>query len=226
MSDAVALFGKAPVAGRVKTRLTPPLTPEEAALIARASFEDTLRRFPSRVHAAWTLFLDGDADAALEASAAAANVRILPQASGDLGVRLVHAFGRLRDEGAERVVAVGTDSPTLDPALIGGGIAALRDADVAIGPADDGGYYLIGAGAKVDLDALFRAIPWSTGTVARVTAERAAALGLNVSRLPEWYDLDDVAALRRAAVDPALAECPALSRALAMLGTRILTSPA
>jgi rSAM/selenodomain-associated transferase 1 len=226
MTDAVALFGKAPVAGRVKTRLTPPLTPDEAASIARASLEDTLRRFPPRVPAAWTLFLDGNVDAAIEADVAAAGVRLLPQGAGDLGERLARAFTRLRAEGAARVVAVGTDSPTLDPALIRGGLAALRDADVAIGPAEDGGYYLIGAGPDVDVAALFRAIPWSTASVARVTGERATALGLEVARLPEWYDVDDVAALRRAAVDPALAECPALARAIAGLSARFSTSPA
>jgi len=224
--DAVALFGKAPLAGRVKTRLTPPLTPDEAASIARASLEDTLRRFPPRVPAAWTLFLDGDADAAIEAQAAATGVRLLPQGGGDLGERLARAFALLRAEGAARVVAVGTDSPTLDPALVLGGLAALANADVAIGPADDGGYYLIAAGPRVDVATFFRAIPWSTAAVARVTGERAAALGLTVALLPEWYDLDDAAALRRAAVDPALAECPALSRALADLRSRLLTTPA
>lgn len=226
MNDAVALFGKAPVAGRVKTRLTPPLTPDEAAGIARASLEDTLRRFPRRVPATWTLFLDGDADPTIEAHASAAGVRLLPQGSGDLGERLARAFTLLRDEGAARVVAVGTDSPTLDPAWIGDGLAALRESDVAIGPADDGGYYLIGAGPRVDVAALFRAIPWSTAAVARVTGERAAALGLAAATLPEWYDLDDAAALRRAAGDPALAECPALSAALAGILPRLLTTPA
>lgn len=226
MNDAVALFGKAPVAGRVKTRLTPPLTPDEAARIARASLEDTLRRFPRRVPAAWTLFLDGNADPAIEAHASAAGVRLLSQGLGDLGERLARAFTLLRDEGAARVVAVGTDSPTLDPAFIGDGLVALREADVAIGPANDGGYYLIGAGLSVDVAALFRAIPWSTAAVARITGERAAALGFTVAVLSEWYDLDDVAALRRVAADPALAECPALSAAIAGILPRLLTTPA
>jgi rSAM/selenodomain-associated transferase 1 len=226
MTDAVALFGKAPVAGLVKTRLTPPLTPEEAASIARACLEDTLRRFPPRVPAAWTLFLAGDADASIEAEAAAAGVRLAPQGAGDLGVRLARAFTQLRAEGAARVVAVGGDSPTLDPALIGRGLASLRESDVAIGPAEDGGYYLIGASPGVDVAALFRAIPWSSDAVARVTEERAVALGLKVARLPEWYDLDDAAALRRAATDPALAECPSLAGAIAGLSTRLTTSPA
>ena len=226
MSDAVALFGKAPLAGRVKTRLTPPLTPEEAASVARASLVDTLRRFPRRVPAAWTFFLDGDADAAIEAEAAAASVRILPQGDGDLGERLARAFTRLRVEGAARVVAVGTDSPTLDPALVGAGLAALQDADVTIGPAEDGGYYLIGVSANVDVEALFRAVPWSTAAVARVTGERAASLGLRVARLPEWYDVDDAASLRRAANDPALAECPALARAIARLSMALRAAPA
>ncbi|HEX7077759.1 MAG TPA: DUF2064 domain-containing protein, partial [Candidatus Eisenbacteria bacterium] len=128
---AVALFAKAPVAGRAKTRLTPPLTQEEAARVARASLEDTLARFPAAVPVPFTLFLDGEADAALAGDARRAGVRIRQQGSGDLGDRLARAFATLRAEGAARVAAIGSDSPTLDPGRIEEALDALRTHDAA-----------------------------------------------------------------------------------------------
>jgi hypothetical protein len=223
---AVALFAKAPVPGRVKTRLTPPLSPEEAAAVARASLEDTLRRFPPRIAAPWTLFLDGGSDPALAAMARGAGVRVQPQGAGNLGDRLARAFARLHGEGARRVVAVGSDSPTLDPARIGEALDSLHAKEVVLGPTDDGGYYLIGTVASVDAENLFRGVPWSTPRVARFTEERAASLGLRLTRLPEWYDLDDATSLRRAARD-GLEGCPSLAAALFMVREKLAArSPA
>jgi len=216
---AGAILAKAPVAGAVKTRLVPPLTPAEAASVARACLLDTLRRGPAAVGAAWTLFLDGEADEALRQRAEADVVRILPQGEGDLGMRLERAFARLRDEGAGRVVAIGADSPTLDPARLAEAFDALLAHDVVIGPAEDGGYYLIGL--SVDVGDFFRETPWSTGDVARVARERAAARGRSVATLPPWYDIDDAVTLRRAAREAASAGCRALVAALAPLHERI-----
>jgi glycosyltransferase A (GT-A) superfamily protein (DUF2064 family) len=98
-------------------------------------------------------------------------------------------------------VALGSDSPTLDPSWIADAIAALDADDAVIGPTEDGGYYLIGVRGEVD--GIFTEIPWSTDAVARATLERAAALGLSVRKLPEWYDVDDMTSLRRALADGA-----------------------
>ena len=191
MSAAIAIFAKAPMPGRVKTRLVPPLSPEEAAAVARACLETTLRRFAPAHEAPITLFLDGEPDRAVRELVGSLGIGIAPQVGADLGARLEAAFGLLREGGATKTVAIGSDSPTVDPAWIVRAITSLDTHDVVIGPTEDGGYYL------------FRDIPWSTDSVAGATLARASALGLTVDLLPTWYDVDDIATLRRALADGA-----------------------
>ncbi|HEY6221307.1 MAG TPA: TIGR04282 family arsenosugar biosynthesis glycosyltransferase, partial [Candidatus Eisenbacteria bacterium] len=149
MSTAIAILAKAPTPGRVKTRLVPPLTPGEAAAVARSCLEATLRRFAPVLEAPLTLFLDGEADGALRALAGSLGVGIAPQVGADLGARLEAAFGSMRQGGAGKTVALGSDSPTINPAWIARAIASLDTHDVVIGPTEDGGYYLIGLRAEV-----------------------------------------------------------------------------
>ena len=196
IDPAIALFAKAPLAGRVKTRLVPPLTHQDAARIARASLEDTARFIIPAVPAPWTLFLDGDPDRALRSLAEEAGLAILPQRGEGLGERLADAFRELRSRGARRVLAIGSDSPTLQPERILEAIDALAVCDLTLGPTEDGGYYLIGTSG--DHAAIFEEIPWSSGAAAAATLERARALNLEVRLLAPWYDLDDTASLRRA----------------------------
>lgn len=197
MSDAaIALFAKAPLAGRVKTRLVPPLTHEDAARVARASLEDTARFIVPEVAAPWTLFLDGEADAATRGLAEETGLSILPQEGPELGARLKAAFRALRERGARRVLAIGSDSPTLDPVRIQEGIESLGVCDMALGPSEDGGYYLIGTSGSHE--SIFDEIPWGSASAAAVTLERARASGLEVRLLAPWYDLDDPESLRRA----------------------------
>ena len=197
--DAVAVLAKAPRAGFVKTRLSPPLTAAEAEGVARVCLEETLRRFPAAVSARWLLFLDGDVEPWLAGLAAGRGVRIERQGTGDLGARLTRVFGALHGSGARRVVAIGSDSPTLDPSWIARALERLDVADVVLGPARDGGYYLIGI--RPGREDLFRGIPWSTTGVAAETRRRAAEAGWVLEELPEWYDVDDLEGLRRAAAD-------------------------
>jgi rSAM/selenodomain-associated transferase 1 len=199
MKAAVAILARAPVPGRAKTRLTPPLTPDAAAQVARACLEETLRRFPRATDAPFTLFLDGDADPALVDTVRGAGVHLAAQAEGDLGARLRAAFEALRAEGAEAVLAIGADSPTLDPARIAEAIAALEECDVVLGPADDGGYYLIGM--RGERSGILDGIPWSTGRTLDATIARARSLGCAVRLLPPHYDIDDAATLARAEAD-------------------------
>jgi rSAM/selenodomain-associated transferase 1 len=196
MKAAVAILARAPVPGRAKTRLTPPYTPEAAAQVARACLLETLRRFPRAIDVPFTLFLDGDPDPALVLAIRAAGVDLTPQAEGDLGARLAAAFRALRAGDARSVVAIGADSPTLDPARIAEAIAALDECDVVLGPADDGGYYLVGT--RGDRSAIFEGIPWSTGRTLEATLARARSLGYMVRLLPPHYDIDDAATLARA----------------------------
>ena len=216
---AIALFAKAPVPGRVKTRLVPPLTHEDAARVARASLEDTARFIVPAIRAHWTLFLDGDADRPLRALAEEAGVTITPQRGADLGERLAAAFRDLRGQGARRVIAIGSDAPTLDPERILEAIEALSVCDVALGPTEDGGYYLIGMSG--DHESILDEIPWGSGAAAATTLERARARSLEVRLLAPWYDLDDAASLLRAydATRLGWALRPVLEKIRAKLGT-------
>jgi glycosyltransferase A (GT-A) superfamily protein (DUF2064 family) len=225
------IFAKIPRPGFVKTRLVPPLTPEEAVRVARVCIEETLRRFPAEVAADWTLFLDGEPEPWLERLAAERGVPLARQESGDLGTRLAGAFRSLRgggrggggregggrEVGARRAVVIGSDSPTLDPERVRMAIEMLDGAEIVLGPTLDGGYYLVGA--SVDCEALFERIPWGTEGVMAATMDRAAQAEWRVATLPPWYDLDRVADLRRAAADAA--GCPALEDLLASLSPRI-----
>jgi len=193
---AIALFAKAPRPGHVKTRLVPPLTHEDAARVARASLEDTARFIVPAVPAHWTLFLDGEPDRPLQSLAGEIGIPISPQRGTDLGGRLVAAFRDLRAKGARRVVAIGSDAPTLDPERILEAIESLSVCDVALGPTEDGGYYLIGTSG--DHESIFEEIPWGSGSAAATTLERARARSLDVRLLTPWYDLDDAASLLRA----------------------------
>jgi hypothetical protein len=184
----IALFAKAPVPGRVKTRLTPALGPVQAARVARALLDLTLASIVPAVPAQWTLFLDGPADEALRAAARAYGLDIEPQAAGDLGERLAAAFDVLRSRGAARTLAIGADSPTLDPARVRDAIESLEAADVVLGPTEDGGYYLVGL--RDARREIFRDIPWSTDAVLAATLDRARKARLTVRLLAAWYDVD------------------------------------
>ena len=193
---SIALFAKAPEPGRAKTRLTPPLTPDEAAAVARASLRATIAAVAGRPALPLTLFVEGTLDQPLASWVAARGVEVRPQAPGDLGERLRAAFTALFDAGAARAIAIGSDSPTLPFARLFAANAALRAHDAVLGPAEDGGYYLLGLSRPEWR--LLQGIPWSSDAVTRVTLERAAAIGASLATLEPWYDIDDVESLRRA----------------------------
>lgn len=143
--------------------------------------------------------------------------RCVPQAGSDLGERLEHAVAECFRTIPAPVIVIGVDSPHLDLAWLREAADALAGgADGVFGPAEDGGYYLIGVRRAAATERLFRDIPWSTRDVARVTLERARSLGLAVHLLPAWYDVDDPESLRRAIEDARGTE-PALARSLAPL---------
>lgn len=197
---ALAVMAKAPLAGAVKTRLVPPLTPDEAAALSICFLRDTTANI---AHIAAT----GDADglvAYTPVGAEAAFDRLLPegfkllrQRGESLGDRLFNATEELLTRGYESVCLINSDSPTLPPAVLAMVVASLaRPGDrVILGPSEDGGYYLIGL--KRAHRCLFDRIAWSTADVLAHTIERAGEIGLDVELLPAWYDVDDAATLRR-----------------------------
>ena len=142
-----------------------------------------------------------------------------PQSEGDLGQRLERFIvGRL-DDGAERVVVIGTDSPTLPPKFIERAFAELGDADLILGPATDGGYYLVGCRRRLPI---FDGIAWGRDSVLAETIGRLSDPRWRLALLPPWYDVDTpegwamlrghVLAMRRAGIDPQIRRTEALMR--------------
>lgn len=192
----LGIFAKAPVAGQVKTRLAIDI----GAAAAATWYAQSLRVIFTRTRAAWPeveriLFFDPpDAESAFDVFPAAPAHRVA-QVGEDLGARMAAAFQYCFAQGAHGAVLIGSDAPTLPHAYLTEAWHALSTCDVVLGPAEDGGYYLIGLRAVQP--ALFTAVEWSTPTVLDVTMRRARALGLATHSVPEWFDVDTVHDLAR-----------------------------
>ena len=195
-------MAKVPIAGEVKTRLSPPLTPEQAAELARCFLEDRveqLRGLPASDRL--VAFTPPERAAELRALLPG-DVRLLPQRGADLGARMSRLLSDLLAEGYAGAIALGTDTPTLPTAYLVEACEALRSgaADVVLGPSEDGGYYLIGLTAPAP--DLFIDMAWSTATVCDETLRRARAAGRRISVLPTWFDVDRIADLARLRDNP------------------------
>jgi rSAM/selenodomain-associated transferase 1 len=197
-SVAVGIFCKTPAAGLSKTRLSPPLRPEECGALSACFIRD----LAATIH---QLSLDGCATpyavytpAGTENALRAllpAGFRLLMQCDDDFGARLLRATAELLDAGHAGAILVNADSPTLPLSILRAAADAVCRADaVVLGPAIDGGYTLIGLSRPHAH--VFKDIPWSTSDVYRLTCERAAEIGLPVVNVPRWYDIDDRHALR------------------------------
>ena len=196
---ALAVMTKAPRAGRVKTRLVPPLTTEEAAQLNACFLRDTANAIaeatsdiargiavytPIGAEDAYSDILPHDFD-------------LLLQRGNGFGERLAAANEDLFRIGFASVCLIDSDSPTVPSRVYAeaANMLSIRGDRVVLGPADDGGYYLIGL--KQDHRQLFEEIDWSTERVLEQTMQRAAELDLEVKILPTGYDVDDRATLRR-----------------------------
>lgn len=195
---AFAVMVKAPRSGEVKTRLVPPLRAEEASLLSACFVKDILANLlavsesvPVDCYAAYS----PAGTEALFRDFLPQQIRMLPPRSIGLANSLPDAIEDLIAGGYEGACLVNADSPTLPTSLLVDAITSLRAPGdrVVLGPATDGGYYLIGL--KHPHRRLFHDIAWSTERVYRQTIERAASIGLEVVTLPAWYDVDDVASL-------------------------------
>ena len=196
MSRALIVLGKAPQPGVTKTRLTPPLTPEQATALYSGFLQDTVAMALDLGWERVTVVyppLPGAAEAL--AALLPRDVTLQPQPGEGLGAALAGAFRSHLDDGFGRVVLIGSDNPNLPRAYVETAVHALGSHDVVIGPTDDGGYYLIGM-SRPHLG-LFERITWSTDAVYGETLERARERGLRVLALPRWYDVDTVADLAR-----------------------------
>lgn len=188
-ADRVLLvFAKAPRPGRVKTRLAADVGAEEATRIYRSlgsTVVDAVRRGP------WTTVIchaPADAREAMEAWLGTEGLRFRPQSDGDLGRRMEEAVAEAFDGGAASVCVVGTDAPGVGAGLVARAFEALEDADVVLGPARDGGYWLVGMDRP--RPELFRRVPWSTPRVLEITRTRIRRASLLEHLLPVLADVD------------------------------------
>jgi hypothetical protein len=197
MRPVCIVMVKAPRAGAVKTRLVPPLSGADAAALAACFARDTVACVLRAVPEVVVAYAPPDGRAALEALFPEAGLLWLEQRGEGLGARLESAAAHAAALGYGPVVIVGADSPTLPARFVARAVAALSDgdSDVALGPADDGGYYLVGL--RRPAPGLFRNVAWSTPHAYRQTADNAARAGLRTLELPRWYDVDTPADLLR-----------------------------
>ncbi len=191
MRPALLVIAKAPAPGRVKTRLTPPCTPHEAAALAAAALDDTLAAATDAQRPARrVLVLDGEPGGWVPDG-----FEVIPQRGDGLGERLAAAFADARGP----AFLVGMDTPQLTAELLDAGLEALSDHDSVFGAALDGGYW--GLGLRRPDPEVFRGVPMShprTGLLQRI---RLAELGLSTAVLPPLLDVDTIEDARRVAAE-------------------------
>jgi rSAM/selenodomain-associated transferase 1 len=197
---AIAIMAKAPREGEVKTRLMPPLSAADAAALSGCFIRDVAGNI---LVAAQSAPIEGfvayspPGSEDLFAPLLPEGIGLLPPRRTGLGEALFDAAEDLLAAGYGAACLVNADSPTLPTSAL---VAAARELAapgdrLILGPAEDGGYYLIGL--KHPHRSLFEDIAWSTERVYRQTVDRAVEIGLDAVTLPCWYDVDDIASLRR-----------------------------
>ncbi len=214
---ALAVIAKEPVAGLAKTRLAPALGARGAASMAAAMLADTLATARTVPANPWLCF--EPAGARDRMAALAPGFRLLAQAGGDLGDRLAACAAALHAAGARRLAIVGADTPHLPAAWYRSAFALLDRFDLVLGPALDGGYYLIAIDAttRPPPAELFTGVPMGTDAVLGETLSRAQGLGLRAGLLPPLRDLDRIEDLEAALDHDELAGSPSSLEAIGAL---------
>lgn len=205
MMPRVIVFARAPVAGQVKTRLARAIGDDRALDLYRWCAATVLAQLRDPRWALWVAFTPPDQQPLTEAALGPAD-RWVAQPEGDLGVRLAAAAATAFAEGDDPVLLVGTDCVALTAERVAEAIAHLATRDAVLGPAHDGGYYLLGLARPLPL---FERVAWSTGTVANDTREGLRRAGATWAELPPEQDLDEVADLTALADRP---DAPAWTR--------------
>lgn len=197
-NPVIVIMAKVPEAGEVKTRLMPPLSASQAAALAGCFLQDTVAKAMSICHViiAHPPVENAALRAALQAQLPPC-LRWMEQRGHDLGERLTSAAEDAFQLGFKPVIIIGADSPTLPAQYLTMAISALAEdeSDVVVGPAEDGGYYLVGINAAQP--GLFSDVEWSSAQTCAQTAENARRLGLRIAPVPRWYDVDTPADLER-----------------------------
>jgi rSAM/selenodomain-associated transferase 1 len=188
--NCLIIFTRYPEVGTTKTRMIPVMGAEKAASLQRKMTEHTIQtntllsdQFPVKI----MIFYTGG-NLSLIKNWLGNQYDYVNQGSGDLGERLKSAFETVFEQGKGKVVIIGTDCPDITPIILKQGFDALNNHDLVLGPAKDGGYYLIGI--KCLISELFQGISWGTETVFAETIKIGTQLGLKTAFLPELTDID------------------------------------
>jgi rSAM/selenodomain-associated transferase 1 len=197
---AVVVMARYPRKGQTKTRLARSIGEETTVQLYRAFLADIAHHLAgSAIDLYWTYTpsdVDYDALIAELSPALARYTRSFPQQGADFGARLHHAFIWAANKGYKKIIIIGSDSPHIRREMITQAQDALDVADVALGPADDGGYYLLAMRRSHDV---FSGIPMSTSVVADMTIAAARSLGLTTRLIEPLFDVDELPDLLRLA---------------------------
>jgi len=187
----IVLFVKAPIEGQVKSRLASVLGQDIALDLYRNFVLDILASVENSGIPCTVCYHPPEHSETVK-NWLGAHRRYMPQEGNDLGERMELALRRSFSEGASRVVLIGSDLPDLPPELLKEAFVSLLDNGAVIGPARDGGYYLIGFRSDAFLPAVFRGVEWSTDTVFAQTMAIFERKGRQVHALPPWQDVDTI----------------------------------
>jgi uncharacterized protein len=202
LPGAMMVIAKTPVAGRVKTRLHPPLSLEQACDVAWACLLDTLDTASLVPAARHVLVLDGEPGSWIPD-----RFEVIPQRGTGLAERLAAAFCDVDDAG----IVIAMDTPHVTTEHLSAGLTALADgADAVLGMAEDGGYWSIGLGRNVDRVAVFENVPMSTSQTGEAQRHQLASLELRTVLLPSYRDIDTMEDLQVVVAGMATGRLPEL----------------
>jgi rSAM/selenodomain-associated transferase 1 len=189
----LGVFARIPAAGAVKTRLTPPLSPQQACRLYEAFLTDLFARIGRLKKVRGTVFYTGGDPGELT-GIIPDSYDLAPQSGATLGERLASAFDRMLSGEGKTAVVIGSDSPDLPVQYIKKAFLKLKHKDVVLGPAADGGYYLVGL--RCASPAIFEGVDWGGKLVLHQTLQLIKSQGLSLSLMPLWYDVDTPASLQ------------------------------
>jgi rSAM/selenodomain-associated transferase 1 len=201
-SRALVLFAKEPIPGRCKTRMTPPLSPEQAADLSLCFIKDALKAALAVRDVDRYLYFTPEDSKTFFQEVAPRGFNFIPQQGKNLKERSIYSDGYAFARGHSRMVQMGTDTPQTRAEDIEAAFDVLEEYDMGIGPARDGGYYMLSLSKPAS--GIYDHVVMGSDTVFRQMMENAKRLGLRVKRLPEWIDADTYQDLLDLAGDPGL----------------------
>jgi uncharacterized protein len=194
-TSALIIMAKQPQVGSTKTRLCPPLTLEEAAGLYEALLRDTIACSSRLAAIDLAIAITPPEAGAYFERISPLGTHLVPVICQDIGDCLNQVLNQLLERGYRKVIALNGDGPSLPQEYLTSAFELLDEHDLVFGPAEDGGYYLVGV--KAPTPGIFSGIDWSTTRVLDQSLDKAGILGKNVALSPEWYDVDTIKDIER-----------------------------